>query len=285
MRNLFVMAAVFVALSVSIANAATDKMQSTNGDWTAQYYDEVYDQYLESNNSGMFKNIIYGDIDPTSSPKTRVYNDIPNTWYRDESDGSHSWIGVYNGLSSDWENNENYKGDESDIWNLAGYYSLLSDKIAIDGANGAIDVEFWNDNALLGVALFKDGVKEPIQSWDVWDGVDDWDDENNVGLNIGRNVYDNYKESAHLRITGLGEGDYYLMFVLANGFPNDHAGGDGWGANIPFGDRVAVGPMGLMAEIGVKSGGENITPEPATLAMIGLGMFGAGFVARRRNKK
>ena len=55
------------------------------------------------------------------------------------------------------------------------------------------------------------------------------------------------------------------------------------GNNYDYG----INPTGFSAnvEIATTVGEGGTTPEPATLAIMGLGFLGAGFAARRRNKK
>ena len=268
MRNLFVLAAVFVALSVGAANADL----VTDGSWKVQYHGtNDFPVYDAGNNSTVFTGILNGSIGVVEDDIIRVYGSVkPPSWYQSEL-GNHNWIGAYNGASKGA--GDDFFGDQYGNWNLPGYYSFTSTEFDVVGSKaspGMLGIDFWNDNAILGIVLYKDGIFD--RSWTT---------------ELAGVPYNNYENSTSLNINDLETGTYQLMFVLANGFPvgdpgNNSPNNDQW---IGDDNLVAIGPVGLMVNVSVMDGKGTITPEPATFAVIGLGMLGAGFVARRRNRK
>ena len=269
MRNLFVLAAVFVALSVGAANADL----VTDGSWKVQYHGtNGFPVYDAVNDLPVFKAIVDGDLGPIGGDDiVRVYGSVkPPSWFQTPG-GDHNWIGAYNGASEGA--GDDFFGDQYGDWNLPGYYSFTSTEFGVVGSAGSLGmlgIEYWNDNAILGIVLYKNGAE-----YLTWTGSD------------VSPFYNNYMDHNILNIENLETGTYQLMFVLANGFPIGDPGNNSPNNNTWTGDDnlVAIGPVGLMVNVSVYNGRNVLTPEPATFALFGLGMLGAGFVARRRNRK
>ena len=186
-------------------------------------------------------------------------------------------IGVYNGFSAGDPNYHNAQSQTTDSqslsWNLGGFYTFeyvfnLADALTMVSIEGNV----WIDNSLFAVQLVG---PDDFMEWIKWgEGIEsaDWvasgtkqGGELDYPIAIVANFVDD-----------LAVGEYKLIFYGMNGYTTD----DGTSTNT-------CGPMAFAADLeitGSSEGAGGTTPEPATMLIVGLGLFGAGVAARRKMK-
>ena len=192
-------------------------------------------------------------------------------------DNPGHWIGMRNGLSANdiLMNPDTWINDTLGAWNLSGYYSFQT-TFSLADAHTGINFNFWNDNAVIGISL----VNSVGGSWNLMDYI--------IG---GTTAIDDYwNHSTVFNDSIFDAGDYTLTFYLINGLNETSLQYAEW-ANRFFeweqlgrvcGWSGPLGPVGLRVE--GTMGGDAVVPEPATLAVLGLGLAGLGLMRARRKK-
>jgi len=261
-RTLYGFVCIF-ALFCTIARAEVLTIQ-TDKDWTVTYY-------------GTFDTSYYGEISDVTAVNlmnstsgtvidTRVYDDYSNILFTGNSwiipdFNTSEWIGGWNGESLADPDYNNTFGS----WNLSGYYTFSTDLI-LGNAFKVLEFDFWKDNAMLAILLTDlNGNIITDFSWDP----------------VAENNYFDGTTAISNNLENIEAGNYILTFFVTNGFGlntelyDPNATTPDW--NLPH------GPVGLRVH-GVMSSGTDIpiTPEPTTIAILGLGL--AGLTLRRRFK-
>ena len=199
----------------------------------------------------------------TAGYDTAVNVAPPNgSWYKGFG-ADADWIGPYAGSGEEPGPNHGYTS-----YKTSGFQFMSSDKLVI---------AFSADNAITN--LFISNGKDSFDVFDYDDGVIVKTDYSNAGSyggpDYGTNPYggsglfQGYGEvtidwNAFMEKVGMdANGTFDIYFIAQN-------------TNL----SGAPSPSGFIAKLE-----GNATPEPATLAIMGLGFLGAGIAARRRNKK
>lgn len=270
MRKFFqIIAATFLAsfTCLAVANAGPLTVNS-GGDWSVFHYGTLgYSNYDPANAIGALEKMRDKNT-YRESVGTRVYGDqeypVGSAWKTPTGDAK--WIGPWNGESGTPENTNSSYTNPYGPWNEAGYYAF-STTFTVEGLmNGAVATllgELWKDNALIGIDLI--GLGDNIY---------------NVSFDLSKAQVadlDDYQTSTGYNFEGLTNGEYMITFYITNGLP-DGDGKFGWTSDDP----VALGPTGMMTTFTVDTAA---TPEPATMAIVGLGALGGLIAARRRLRK
>ena len=284
--------ALFLAvLFLFAANVRADMIFSlqTGGDWIVKHYGTFgtgyYGQVDNSAIIGMINNAV-GDV----GSGTRVYdqnwelNFLHTHWnlgaddWRDVNkpdSGITPWIGIWNGHSDIHDGGYFGYVDTINSWNLPGYYTFET-TFALEGSLDKMIFDVWNDNDLMAIYLTNnDGYRWEF-SIDSPTAIDD---------------YKNSATAVSINDGYLGAGEYTLTFYLMNGLApgveyygsEDYTGDWRWGDAERLGDWLFPhGPVGLRVEGSMEYAA--IVPEPATFAVLGLGLAGLGLARARRKK-
>lgn len=282
MRKLTLVTAIVAMMFASAANAADrtlalDTSKGNAPNWTISYYGQLgatsydptqKDTYIAGMRNSAYLVKSYTGNDIRVYDQQRDYSVLGGSWDMDLA-GS-PWIGMRNGQSARdvLSDPSNWCDDTLGDWNLAGFYTYSISFEVLAGEAGSFSGNFWKDNDILGIYLTKDG---------------DSSFDKTIAYTPDRGSYTDerdYKQAYEVEYgkgpEALTEGKYTLTFYVTNGWSEQPIGTpNNWDI---------IGPTGLRSDIGgfaVK----NVTPEPATLAIFGLGLVGAGFAARRRTQK
>ena len=216
----------------------------------------------------------------TTGP-TRVYNtlwdqqnlgNIVGGWNMNnvhDLDNPADWIGIRNGWSANdvLLDKTTWTYDTLGAWNLSGYYAFQT-TFSLADAHIGMNFNFWNDNHLLGIVL-----TNGFETWNLMDFI--------VGGLTAMDNYWNYTTVSTDSI--LAAGEYTLTFYLMNGLDASSSQYAEWANTFfePGGWAGPLGPVGLRVEGTIGP----VVPEPATLAVLGLGLAGLGLARARRRKK
>jgi hypothetical protein len=256
-------------LFLIVANVRADVIFSlqTNQNWTVKYYGTFDTDYYGQVDNQTIINAINNGAAYETGP-TRVYNterdmQTLGTWsWAMDPDGA-PWIGIRNGHSAndDLSDPSTWYSDTYNSWNLSGYYTFET-TFTLGGNLSGMDFNVWSDNDLMGIYLTN-------SSGSVWDF--------NIVNPTAEGDYMSSALARSLNDADFAAGEYTLTFFLSNGF---HPDNDAYtpGTALPGGWNLPHGPVGLR----VESPMENVVPEPATLAIIALGLAGLGLARRRK---
>ena len=241
MRNLFVLAAVFVALSVGVANAGYEG-STGSGAWTVAKVE------------GMAGS---GDANHWNGNLTGVYEtavEVPaGTW--------EGWFTKHsNGDDATWISSSDQAKEQNGFY---AYKTSISTNTSAAVTITGFTADILSDDHIDAIIL--NGVSLPL------DSIITTIPGDGKGWKVSFDFPD-LKDGLNMLVLG---DSFDLIFVVHNsnseGVPPYSAGDN---------------PTGFAVKYDIATTTDsNVTPEPATLAVIGLGMFGAGFVARRRNRK
>ncbi len=255
MRNVFVLAAVMVALSVGYAKAALDPYVFSTGE-TGKWNVKAVKRITSGTGSLDYLDAGYGYPGSTGYDTAAV---VPS--------GSHGWASKY--PTSAYPNFPSEAGDtvnwiSTDVSGMDynGYYAYqykFDKQSNVDEVVTIFRAYVFTDDHIDAVYLNGKEITftAPAQDFKGWYNLEFIVDDTSM-----------FKLDAT---------DNEIVFITHNN--NSESKPDQY-------DNRDPNPTGFASVIEITTIEEfGVIPEPATIGLIGLGMLGAGFAARRRNRK
>ena len=273
MKKFFALTAILLApvfASAALADTVTKKSFNTGNGDVQWYYSDLKGDPTKAYGNGNGKNFLASDAQYNKAYVIQNPNAAWITW-----EGGHQWIGPSADSSVNYSTSQGYTAymasgfstnqnevkinatADNGIANIfIGSGSLATDYIDLMSDIFSAFVEIRYDTTVDGVKIYDgpDYGQTPYYSQGLFVGtmemIIDW-----TGLmdNLGWDAQAEY--------------DWYFITQNTNQYNAKSA--TGFAATFD----------------GTTTSGSNTTPEPATIAIFGLGLLGAGFAARRRNAK